>query len=606
MTDRGDERPAETSDKFQSLAALRVAHLDLMRSRPQDKKLGRALHAAAIRQSLDRMRTAGAFISDEDERQKAQSILDYWNAELVSSLDTFETDLTPALLAPFDEQRVGSTQPPHQAEAELKQRREASRDQIRFAAASRLWRDSGKKHGYLLFGEAITQAAKFRDLDPDIADLVGASEEARHSRRNRWITAVSAAVLVVVGLYSSQFYLLPRLSKWGIENIIKNPRRDLSTKQYTLWTLRWIQPWMPPFDLSGQKVQLENINLTRIRYYSANFSKASFANVDFSQADLRNASFSESHIFKGSRFNNSDLSLAQFSDARIEATSFAEAELYRTIFDRACLLDVNFSGADLRSTSFWGTSLDAASTRQFANTAWWFADGWSSSQIQDLVNLDQSKLKDNRYLNGKEYRDQDRSSIEDTQAGTLDRAIALNGLAWTLATWGVDIVGTNAASARPAQTCDKAMELTDVPDNALDAAEQAVCIAKQLNESGDAQAKEYLANLQDTRAYVLMQIPGRMAEAAAAYQQDILPTVRIGETLFRSAVAEYALGHQDKATAELTESMDKQYLPTHELRQLKNYISGPLQAQVYGFIDKFRPAPPRPLSCPATSSAQNR
>ena len=84
MTDRGDERPAETSDKFQSLAALRVAHLDLMRSRPQDKKLGRALHAAAIRQSLDRMRTAGAFISDEDERQKAQSILDYWNAELVN------------------------------------------------------------------------------------------------------------------------------------------------------------------------------------------------------------------------------------------------------------------------------------------------------------------------------------------------------------------------------------------------------------------------------------------------------------------------------------------------------------------------------------------
>src|ERR1043166_2070113 len=218
MTDRANERPAETSDKFQSLAALRVAHLDLLRSRPQDKKLGGALPAAAIRQSLDRMRTAGAYISDEDERQKAQSILDYWNAELVSSLDTFEKDLTPALLAPFDERRAGSTQLPHQAEAELKQRREASRDQIRFAAAARLWRYSGKKHGYLLFGEAIAQAAKFRDLDPDIADLVGASEEARHSRRNRWIAAVSAGVVVVICLYSFQFFGLPRLSKWAIEN----------------------------------------------------------------------------------------------------------------------------------------------------------------------------------------------------------------------------------------------------------------------------------------------------------------------------------------------------------------------------------------------------
>ena len=600
MTDRANERPAETSDKFQSLAALRVAHLDLLRSRPQDKKLGGALPAAAIRQSLDRMRTAGAYISDEDERQKAQSILDYWNAELVSSLDTFEKDLTPALLAPFDERRAGSTQLPHQAEAELKQRREASRDQIRFAAAARLWRDSGKKHGYLLFGEAIAQAAKFRDLDPDIADLVGASEEARNSRRNRWLTIV----LVVVGLYSFQFFGLPILSNWAIVKIIKNPKGDERTKKYTLWMLRWIQPWMPPFDLSGRDVRLQGINLAGIKFYSANFSQASFAKVDFSQADLRNASFSESRIFERSSFNNTDLSLAQFSDAKVEATSFAEAELYRTIFDRACLLDVNFSGADLRSTSFWGTSFDAASTRQFANTAWWFADGWSSSQIGDLVKLDQSKLKDNRFLSG-EYREKDRESVKDTRAGTYDRANALNVLAWTLATWGVDIAGTNAASAQPAQTCDKVMESTDVPDNALDAAEQGVCILKQLSESGNAEAKEVLPNLQDTRAYVLMQIPGRMAEAAAAYQQDIIPALATGETLFRSAVAQHALGKQAEAEVDLRRSMALQYLPTHELQQLKNYITGPLQAEVYGFIDKFRPVPPRPLSCPGTSTTES-
>jgi Pentapeptide repeats (8 copies)/Pentapeptide repeats (9 copies) len=597
MTDRANERPAETSDEFQSLAALRVAHLDLMRSRPQDKKLGGALSVAKIRQSLDRMRTAGAYISDEDERQKAQSILDYWNAELVSSLDTFETDLTPALLAPFDEQRGGSTQLPHQAEAELKQRREASRDQIRFAAAARLWRDSGKKHGYLLFGEAIAQAAKFRDLDPDIADLVGASEEARNSRRNRWLTIV----LVVVGLYSFQFFGLPVLSNWAIVKIIKNPKGDERTKKYTLWMLRWIQPWMPPFDLSGRDVRLEGINLAGIKFYSANFSQASFANVNFSEADLRNASFSESQISKGSRFNNTDLSLAQFSDATIEATSFAGAELYRTAFDRACLIDVAFSGADLKSTSFWSATLDAPSRGHFANTAWWFADGWTSPQIMELVKLDQSKLKDNRFLNG-EYREKDRELVRESGAGTYDRANALNVLAWTLVTWGVDITRTNAASDKPARSCDKVMQLTDVPDDALDAAEQAICILKQLSESGNAQAKEVLPNLQDTWAYVLMQIPGRMAEAAAAYQQDILPTVSTGETLFRSAVAEYALGHQDKATAQLKESMDKQYLPTHELQHLKNYITGPLRAEVYGFIDKFRPVPPRPLSCPATTT----
>jgi uncharacterized protein YjbI with pentapeptide repeats len=591
----------DSAASYDSLEALRAAHLQFMQSYSEIiSHSDRTDHGASdIRSFIARARTTGAILADPADRKAAQAILDYWSSELVNSLGVIASDFMPALLAPPDPSRAAqSSDRPASADQKLDER---SREIIRFAAAARLWRDSGKKNGYLLVGDAIAQAMKFYYLDPDIANLVDASEQARKSRR---IFIGAVLVLVVVGVYSFQVFGLPVLSNWAIENIIKNPRRDVSTKQYTLRALRFVQPWMPPFDLSGQKVQLENIDLTGVRYYSADFSRASFANVNFSQADLRNASFSESLIFR-SRFNNTDLSLAQFSDAKIEATSFAEAELYRTIFDRACLIDVAFTGADLRSTSFWGTSFDAASTRRFANTAWWFAGGWTSPQIMELVNLDQSKLKDNRFLNGVD-REKDRSSIEDARAGTLDRAIALNGLVWTLATWGVDIAGTNAASAERAQICDKAMELTDVPDNALDAADQAVCIAKRLSESGGAEAKTLLPNLKDTRAYVLMQIPGRMAEAAAAYQQDILPTLSVGETLFRSAVAEYALGHQDKATAELKRSMDQQYLPTHELQHLKNYITGPLRAEVYGFIGKFRPAPPRPLSCPATSTAQNR
>jgi hypothetical protein len=357
----------DSAASYDSLEALRAAHLQFMQSYSEIiSHSDRTDHGASdIRSFIARARTTGVILADPADRKAAQGILDYWSSELVNSPGVIASDFMPALLAPPDPRRAAqSADRPASADQKLDER---SREIIRFAAAARLWRDSGKKNGYLLVGDAIAQAMKFYYLDPDIAELVDASEQARKRRRIfRW----AALVLVVVGLYSSQFYLLPRLSKWSIEDIIKNPRRDVSTKQYTLWMLRWIQPWMPPFDLSGQKVQLENIDLTGIRYYSINFSKASFANVNFSQADLRNASFSESHIFKGSRFNNTDLSLAQFSDATIEATSFAGAELYRTIFDRACLVDVAFTGADLRSTSFWGTGFDAASTRQFANTAW--------------------------------------------------------------------------------------------------------------------------------------------------------------------------------------------------------------------------------------------
>ena len=305
--------------------------------------------------------------------------------------------------------------------------------------------------------------------------------------------------------------------------------------------------------------------------------------------------------------------MAQFRDARIAATSFAEAELYRAIFDRACFSDVNFSGADLQDTSFWAVTLDEKSEQHFDNTAWWFAVGWGSSQIGKLVKRDQSKLKENRFF--VEYVKRNRSSVGDAAAGTIARANMLNGLAWTLATWGLDITRTKDAAVETEQACSKFMNVTDVPENALDAAEQAVCITKTLNETGDTKGKYglWLANFQDTRAYILMQTPGRMADAVDTYRKDVIPVLTSGEVLFRYAVAQLALGKKDgTAMADLKKSIAEQYFPSHELQHLHKYIEAfpaeikdAFQAEVYGLIDKFWPAlPPRP-NCPPTSTAQS-
>ena len=220
-----------------------------------------------------------------------------------------------------------------------------------------------------------------------------------------------------------------------------------------------------------------------------------------------------------------------------------------------------------------GRDVGQKSERHFDNTAWWFAVGWNSSQIGKLVKRDQSKLKENRFF--VEYKKRNRSSVADVAAGTIARANTLNGLAWTLATWGLDITRTKDAAVEPEQACSKVMNVTDVPDNALDAAEQAVCIAKTLNEAGDTKGKYglWLANFQDTRAYILMQTPGRMADAVDTYRKDVIPVLTSGEVLFRYAVAQLALGNKDgTAMADLRKSIAEQYFPSHELQHLNKYI----------------------------------
>ena len=100
-----------------------------------------------------------------------------------------------------------------------------SREIIRMAAAARLWRDSGKKHGYLLFGEAIAQAAKFRKLDPDIADLVDASEEARNEHRNTPVVRCGDGIRCYFGLAS---FSIRRASHTEQVGYCKNQRAELT------------------------------------------------------------------------------------------------------------------------------------------------------------------------------------------------------------------------------------------------------------------------------------------------------------------------------------------------------------------------------------------
>jgi uncharacterized protein YjbI with pentapeptide repeats len=610
MTERVEEPLADAGEQYKSLAALRLAHLDLMRAR--GKKDRGPSSTAMIRDFLRRAQAAGAFISDDEDRHKAQSILDYWTAELVSDSEGFDTDFTPAVLADVDKASAEGQQP-DQSELMLQKRRDESREQVRLAAAARQWRDSGEDPGYLLRGEALEKAKRFQGSDQAIDEFIKASEVAR-ARRIIALYGFAGVLLTVIGFFLLQFKGLPILRDWAIATI-KDPGtrgRDAGEiKSRQLWLLGLYQNWLPPYDLSGVNTQFEQISrppllrlyAPKLRLHAPNFSQARFINVDFQGADLANASFNESVIAGITRFNGANLAFAKFREARILSTStsqtgwtsFAGAALFRSIFDKTYFSRVNFSGADLRRASFWSVSFDDQFAQGFANTAWWLAEGWSSCQVKELIDIPQDPelLKNSEAF--KEDLKNATAGFQASAPGTWGRARYLNGLAWTRATWGVDLTPTDNAPRDSGGDC---LTATAVPGNALEAARQAVCIAEKLidrpSQEEELAVPAYdLANFRDTYGYVLLQIDQK--EEAQRTLERAVPDLRTGEVLFRSAVANYAVGNTERAEAYLGRSLGLGYAPSHELWNLRKYIRD--KSSVYEVIDKVWPASATTQSC---------
>jgi Pentapeptide repeats (9 copies) len=612
MTDRGDA-PQERRKTFGSLAALRKAHTELMPKHTalMRKKSGIGSDSLdTIKRFLDRAVATGTCIRDDDERHRAQSIIDYWTAELVSASEDFDSNSKPAVLADFVETRDADTDLSQSSETQLKTRRgEESRELVRLAAIARQWRD-WQQPGLLLSGEALKQAAQLRDFDEDLEKFVKASEEQEAAWRNKksWIiwsgalTACTMLLVLSVGAFM-HFAGFPSLSEREVR-WIKDPLANTASQQTAFRWLAFYQLWMAPdksnFDLSSASVR--GTKLSKLRLYVPNFSLTKIIDADFEAAIFPYASFSDSRLLNVN-FKGATLPFAQFREARIVSASFADANLYRATFDRACLHDVNFSGADLRAASFWGTTLDTKFERHFTNTAWWLAVGWNSIEIEKLiplVSVGNPALKKSASFQADAKRIRD--GFDGTRAGTFGRALALNSMAWTLATWGVDIsdtTDTKNESAKEGRCSSRVLQSTAMPASALEAAEQAVCIVENLNQIAESVGRyaTELASFRDTLAYVLMQIPGRMADAAQMYENDVTPVLKgNGEVQFRSAVALYATG-KDSALKVLTESIQNQYLPSHELQNLRAHITGNFRTRLYTHIDAFWPTLPERADC---------
>jgi hypothetical protein len=209
MTDAPSVAQVVRPEPFPSLAGLQQAHLALRESLATDPKGGKPADAAdRVRAFIARTKSTGTILDDAAERKSAQGILDYWCIELASLPGAKGSDFVPAMLAPF-ERKAASTSGTAEASAAAKSGDAQARELIRLSAAARLWRDSGKKRGYLLLDNAaIGQASRFLDKDSNISDLVKASQSATRLRLLVQLAAVTIAILLIIviglGWYSLQ------------------------------------------------------------------------------------------------------------------------------------------------------------------------------------------------------------------------------------------------------------------------------------------------------------------------------------------------------------------------------------------------------------------
>src|SRR5205807_5041105 len=109
--------------------------------------------------------------------------------------------------------------------------------------------------------------------------------------------------------------------------------------------------------------------------------------------------------------------------------------------------------------------------QKFSDTAWWLASGWDKHQIVALQNSSTAAKTLDGSAAFAEDLDRAKKYIKAAEAGSFNRANTLNGLGWTLATWGIHLKGENTHTRAPTDNCQSTAR---VPGTALQRASAAV------------------------------------------------------------------------------------------------------------------------------------
>jgi uncharacterized protein YjbI with pentapeptide repeats len=421
----------------------------------------------------------------------------------------------------------------------------------------------------------LKEAERYVDAAPEVRELVAAGRS-----RARWLRiAVGAAIVVLLSIiplsififeqYQKRYVIPAKAEAWNAT--LKSTTASGSEKAEAIRGLA-----TNGLSLDLTKTTLDDVAVNGIKAQGAKFILAQLNNVRFERSELPNAAFSQS-VIVGGKFDKTSLELSRFDGAMIADTTFSNANLYRSIFDRALFCqNVQFSMSDVRSASFRYVTFDGRHVPQFNGTAWWLALGWSMQQVQSLAAQSSGvNYKDTpAFKNEMQYYE---NWLGTAPEPTLARAIALNGKAWALATYGIDLADAERLS------------------------QEALTIVRRSAEKSSSVVREE-ANEMDTLAYIQMQA-NKMSDALENLKAALQKVQGQEAVLFRYALAQFATGQRDEAIRNLMLAVDSgKYVPSHEMYLLRQHIKGEFLTNLESLMRKnLSISAPPPATCPANS-----
>jgi hypothetical protein len=182
-------------------ARLRRQHQDLAR-----RCLSEPVSADERRAFIDDLAASGKALPPGRDRDAVRKLLYYWTADAVSRGERPRDQPLPSL-QPFNgdqpdaETAVARVFTTAQSSEDIEATTADTRAAIRMATLARQWLADGRSDGYLLTDEALKEAERLADKDPDIRTLVDASRAAevhRVKRSRRFLAGLVAGLLAVI------------------------------------------------------------------------------------------------------------------------------------------------------------------------------------------------------------------------------------------------------------------------------------------------------------------------------------------------------------------------------------------------------------------------
>ena len=348
---------------------------------------------------------------------------------------------------------------------------------------------------------------------------------------------MQAARSVKLELISRLFPKTDTIKKWREK--LKNPLLPRDERLVVLKKL-----------LASGDADFSDLQLNQIDFKgSGDLFKAKFGNASLRLANLESANLG------GADFSNADLERVSLVGAQLKASNFASAKLQFADLSYANLIDADFTNADLSGASLiecdmtgarvGGAKLSEATI--FKDTAWWFASGWTESDIKLLSKSSPHVeiIKATRYTATIERLNSAVKEAPDAESGAIPR----NERAWFRATHGVEL------------------------DKASEDAQLSVELMRKLT-SPNPNGKKNLGEALDTKGYIRLQRGDYKAaeeflKEAAGYlgatdDCESMPK-EAGVTIYHLATALERLGRQSDADSRFECAKLNKYKPTHEL-----------------------------------------